>query len=125
MGKLLFERESFELRGAVYEVYQELGCGFLESVYQEALEYELDIRRVPFVAQPELQIYYKGSMLNQKYVPDLICFNSIIVELKAVKELLPEHTAQLHNYLKATGLRLGFLVNFDSHPKVEITRIIL
>ncbi|CCK78348.1 GxxExxY protein [Desulfobacula toluolica] len=125
MGQLLFEEESFAIRGAVFEVYREMGSGFLEHVYQECLESELSSKGIPFVSQPELTLKYKGKQLRQTYKPDLICYETIIVELKAVKAIAPEHKAQVLNYLKATGLRLGLLINFGSHPKVQIERLIL
>jgi GxxExxY protein len=102
-----------------------MGCGFLEAVYQECLEKELVKRGVPFVAQEELQISYKGHLLKQTYRPDLVCFDEIIVELKALSKTTGEHQAQVLNYLKATGKQLGLLVNFGSHPKVTIERIVL
>jgi GxxExxY protein len=120
---ILFKDESYAIQGAVFDVYREMGCGFLEAVYQECLEKELDIREIPFIAQQELRLVYKGSPLKQVYKPDFICYDKIIVELKAVKEIAPEHKAQLLNYLKATGLELGLLVNFGAYPKVEIVRI--
>ena len=120
---LIFEDESYQIRGAVYEVYREMGCGFLEAVYQECLEKELRSRRIPFEAQKPLPIWYKGEELALKYVPDLICFNRIIVELKAMKDIYPEHKAQLLNYLKVTGLELGLLVNFGAYPSVQIIRL--
>ena len=122
--ELVFKEESFAIRGACFEVYREKGCGFLEPVYQECLEIELKLRRVPFKAQTALRLEYKGHTLQQKYVPDFICFERIIVELKAVTELTDEHRAQVHNYLKATGLRLGLLVNFGHYPKIQIERIV-
>jgi GxxExxY protein len=121
---LLFETESYAIRGAVFEVYREMGSGFLEAVYQECMEKELRNKKIPFAAQPELLLNYKEERLEQTYRPDFICFEAIIVEIKAVKALCDEHRAQLHNYLKATGLRLGFLVNFGHYPKVEIERIV-
>jgi len=124
VGDLLYERESYDIRGAIFEVYKEKGCGFLEPVYQECLEKELRLRGLPFVSQCELRLTYKGEPLTQTYKADLIC-HEIIVELKAVKEIAPEHRAQVFNYLKATGLRLGLLVNFGHHPQVEIERIVL
>ncbi len=99
-----------------------MGCGFLEAVYQESLEKELRRQNIPFVAQPELQIMYKGEPLKQVYKPDFICYTQIILELKAVKEIAPEHQAQIINYLKATNLKLGLLINFGSHPKVQVER---
>ena len=125
MTELIFEEESYQIRGAVFEVYREMGCGFLEPVYQECLEKELHNSQVPFVPQRELILHYKGDRLNQTYKPDFICFDSIIVEIKAVKELANEHRAQVYNYLKATSMKLGFLVNFGHYPKVEIERIVL
>lgn len=113
------------IRGAVFEVYKEMGCGFLEAVYQECLEKELSKRGIPFVAQQEIQLMYKGEALRQTYKPDLICYNKIILELKAVKDIAPEYKAQVINYLKATNLKLGLLINFGSHPKVQIERLVL
>ena len=121
---LLYENESYEILGACFEVYKDKGCGFLEAVYQEYLEIELELRRIPFKSQPDLNLSYKDRALKHVYVPDLICFDLIIVELKAVSGLSDEHRAQLHNHLKATGLRVGLLINFGHHPKLEYERII-
>jgi len=121
---LLYEEETYSIRGAIFEVYRETGCGFLEAVYQECLERELRTEGIPFIAQQELRLMYKGEELEQTYKPDFICFEKIIVELKAVKEIADNHRAQLHNYLKATGLKLGLLVNFGHYPKATIERII-
>ena len=123
--KLLFKDEVYVVQGAIFEVYREMGCGFLEAVYQECLEKELHLRNIPFVSQKELNLAYKGQPLEQRYRPDLICFDKIIVELKAVSALANEHKAQLFNYLKASNLRLGLLVNFGHYPKAQIERIIL
>lgn len=123
--KILFKDESYQIQGAIFEVYREMGCGFLEAVYQECLEKELQRRGIPFVAQPELALSYKGVPLKQIYKPDFICFGKIILELKAVKEIAPEHKAQVFNYLKATGMKLGLLANFGHYPKAQIERIIL
>ena len=123
--KLIFEDETYAIRGAVYEVYQTLGAGFLEGVYQEALELELTARGIPFQAQAEIPVCYKGTRLHQTYRTDMVCFDKIILELKAVKQLLSDHSAQLQNYLKATGMKLGLLINF-SHPNgAEIRRIVV
>lgn len=99
---LKYEEESFRIRGAVYEVYREMGSGFLEAVYQECMERELTRQSIPFTAQAELRLEYKGDRLNQLYRPDFICFEKIIIEIKAVKELCNEHRAQVHNYLRAS-----------------------
>ena len=120
----LYKEESYLIRGAVFEVYREMGCGFLEAVYQECLEKELRRQNIPFIAQPMLELMYKQEKLQQNYKPDLICFDKIIVELKAVQEIGDMHLAQLHNYLKATNLQLGFIVNFGHYPKANIERII-
>ncbi len=125
MSELLYEKESYAVRGAIFEVYGEMGSGFLEPVYQECLEREFKIQAIPYLDQRELRLFYKNEPLEQIYKPDFICFDKIIVELKSVRELAPEHKAQLVNYLKATGLRLGLLVNFGSYPNVEIERMVL
>ena len=122
---LLFEKETYIIRGAIYEVYREMGCGFLEAVYQECLEKELTRLGIPFAAQQVLPLSYKGASLKQVYKPDLVCYEKIIVELKAVTNLTGEHKAQLLNYLKATGLNVGLLANFGCYPKAVVERIIL
>jgi GxxExxY protein len=122
--ELKFADDSYRIRGAVFEVYRETGCGFLEAVYQECLAKEFRAQGIPFVAQPELILHYKGEPLVQTYRPDFICFDRIIVELKALSDLNNEHRAQVHNYLKATGLELGLLVNFGHYPRAEIERIV-
>jgi GxxExxY protein len=101
-----------------------MGCGFLEAVYQECLELELASREIPFRPQDTLDLRYKGRALEEKYIPDFVCFEQIIVEIKALKQLCDEHRAQVHNYLKATGCKLGLLVNFGHYPKVEYERIV-
>jgi GxxExxY protein len=121
---ILLKSESYALVGACFEVYNEKGCGFLEPVYQECLEIELGLLGIPFRAQPGLELTYKGHHLKQRYVPDFICYSQIVVELKAVTALADEHRAQVHNYLKATGHRLGLLVNFGHYPKLEYERIV-
>lgn len=120
---LIFEEETYAIRGAIYEVYKTLGTGFLEAVYQEALELELAARGMPYKSQSEISINYKGKRLRQTYRADIICFDKVILELKAVKQLLPEHAAQLQNYLRATGTKFGLLVNFCSPNGVEVRRI--
>ena len=124
-NEILFRDECYAIQGAVFDVYREMGYGFLEAVYQECLEKELKSRGIPFIAQKELRLFYKGEELSQFYKPDLICFEKIIVELKALRELTGEHRSQVLNYLKSTGMRLGLLVNFGCHPKAAVERIIL
>ena len=125
MSNLIYEDETFAIRGAVFEVYKEMGCGFLEAVYQECLERELKLRNIPFVAQAVLKLEYKGEALTQIYKPDLICFDAIVVELKAISATSGEHQAQVLNYLKATRKRLGLLVNFGCYPKATVDRLVL
>ena len=122
--KILFKQESYLIAGAIFQVYKELGCGFLEAVYQECLEREFLQQKIPFIAQKELKLYYKGNLLKQNYKADLICYDKIIIEIKAVKVLNPIHQAQLVNYLKASDFVLGLLVNFGSYPKVEVKRMV-
>jgi len=116
---IIYKIESFDIMGACFEVYKEKGCGFLEAVYQECLEMEVGDRQIPFKAQLPLSLTYKGRPLKSKYAPDFICHDKIVVELKAVTALNDEHRAQLHNYLRSTGMKLGLLVNFGHYPKLE------
>ena len=124
MSDLLLKDECYRVMGACFEVYKDKGCGFVEPVYQECLEIELEIQTILFRAQQQLPLHYKGRPLKQIYIPDFICFDQIILEIKAVSKLCDEHRAQVHNYLKATGYRLGLLVNFGHHPQVEWERIV-
>ena len=124
MPAILFKEESYRIIGASFEVYNELGSGFLEGVYQEALAIEFLSQGIPFSAKQELELRYKGQTLKCKYEPDFICHGSIIVELKSAGELVDRHRAQVYNYLKATGYRLGLLVNFGSDPKLQYERIV-
>jgi GxxExxY protein len=117
--EIVYREESYRVIGACFEVYREMGCGFLEPVYQECLELEFGLQALPFKPQAELMLSYKGKPLKQKHFPDFLLFDKIVVEIKAVTELTKEHHAQVHNSLKATGYRLGVLVNFGSHPNVE------
>ena len=96
------------------EVHKELGCGFLEAVYQEALGREFNTQGIPFRAQPVIEIFYKGKPLNKVYQPDFVCYEEIVVEIKAISNLSGIEEAQLINYLKATGLKLGLLINFGA-----------
>ena len=121
----LFQQEGYDFMAICFEVYRELGHGFLEEVYQESLEMELTERGIPFTAQPKLQLFYKGKPLKKTYEADLIVIGEIIVELKAVKAIVPEHDAQLINYLRATKKRVGYLVNFGAHPLLEWRRRVL
>ena len=124
MADLIYKEASYEINGACFEVYKEKGCGFLEDVYQECLEIEFETQGIEFVAQHPLQLEYKKHPLRKKYIPDFICFEKIIVEIKSVTEITNVHRAQLQNYLKATGYKLGLLINFGHYPKVQIERIV-
>lgn len=112
MEKFYYKEESYAIRGAVFAVHKELGCGFLERVYQDALEYEFKERGIPYEREKEIPIKYKGKPLGEPYRADFVCYGKIIIELKALAELENVHRAQVINYLKATGMKLGFLVNF-------------
>lgn len=105
-------RETYKIIGAAMEVHRTLGMTFLEAVYQETLEVEMTKRNIPFIPQHKIQIKYKDVLLNQYYIADLFCYDKIIVELKAVSTVLLEHEAQIINYIHATGMKLGMLLNF-------------
>jgi GxxExxY protein len=109
---LLYKDESYKIIGACMEVHNTLGCGFLEAVYQEALAIEFEKRGIPYIREAELNIEYKDTVLSKKYNADFICYDKIILEIKALSELISVHQAQVINYLKATKLKLGILVNF-------------
>ncbi|MBV5341172.1 MAG: GxxExxY protein [Deltaproteobacteria bacterium] len=115
---LLYKSESYNIIGAAQEVHRVLGHGFLEPVYQEALAIEFRERKIPFEKEKELKIIYKGQELNKQYQADFVCYESIIVELKALSQLTTEHDSQVLNYLKATGYSLGLLINFGESSLV-------
>lgn len=117
--------ETYAIRGAIFEVYKEMGNAWREEVYQQCMERELSMRGIPFDAKKPLVILYKGRPIEKTYEPDLLCYGDIIVELKAVERLGDEHRAQLLNYLRITKSPLGLLVNFGSYPQVEIERFVL
>ncbi len=121
---LLYPDECYKLVGAAFEVYNELGSEFKEPIYQEAYEYELNLQNIPFVAQPELSVDYKGHRLEKKYFADIISDEKIIVELKVLEKITPREESQLLNYLRASNLRLGILINFGHANKLEWKRII-
>jgi GxxExxY protein len=125
MAELIYKEESYAIMGACFNVYKEMGCGFLEAVYQECLEIELEFQKIPFEAQKELRLKYRERLLKKTFVPDFICYGKIIVEIKAVSNLVNDHRAQIQNYLNATNYTLGLLVNFGHYPKVESERFVL
>ena len=112
MQEIIYEKESYKIIGACISVHKELGCGFLEAVYQEALSIEFRNHRIPFEQEKSLDIQIKNIKLNKKYLADFICYDKIIIELNVVNAFTVEHEAQLLNYLKASGLKLGMLINF-------------
>jgi GxxExxY protein len=116
--------ETYRILGACFEVYNEMGCGFLEPVYQECLELEFRHEQIPFESQKTLKIIYKGDELEKRYQPDFICYESVVVEVKAVSRTTGEHRAQLLNYLHAANLDVGLLVNFGHFPKLEYERLL-
>lgn len=124
MPELIYKEESYAIMGACFSVYKDKGSGFVEPVYQECLAIELAHQKIPFIAQHSLDIYYRGQKLEHVYKPDFVCFDKITVEIKAVNALAKEHRAQIMNYLKATGYKLGLLVNFGHYPKIESERIV-
>jgi GxxExxY protein len=125
MTELIYKEESYKIIGACFEVYKEMGCGFLEPVYQECLEKELTLQGIPFDAQKIVELNYKGQKLDKIYKPDFLCFDKIIIEIKAVSKLNNEFRAQIINYLNATNMRLGLLINFGHFPKIEHERYVL
>ena len=122
---ILYEAEFYKIMGACFEVYNTMGRGFLEAVYQECLEIEFTRRGITFASQHRLPIFYKGQRLQQFYKADFVCYDKIIIEVKAVSQLIDEHRAQAIHYLRATGLRLAILVNFCASPDLQHERIVL
>lgn len=125
MNDELFKEEGYQLMGAAFEVYNEQGSYLSEDIYQASLEQELAARGLPFDPHRQLDVFYKGIKLDPTFIPDLVVFDEIIVELKAVKKLLPEHEAQLINYLAITGKKVGYLINFGHQGSLEWKRIVL
>ena len=122
---IIYRQESYEIIGAAYDVYNKLGHGFLEAVYQEALEIELKKREIPYEREKDLKILYDGIELKQSYKADFVCYDKIIIELKAVSSLDDAHHAQVYNYLHATGFKLGILLNFGCSNGLETKRIVI
>src|ERR1700682_1441420 len=123
MTEIICKEESYAIVGACFEVYNNKGCGFLEPVYQECLAIEFNLQNIPATPKPLLTLSYRDRVLTQPYQPYFVCYQKIIVELKAVSALCDEHRAQLLNYLNATGFELGLIVNFGHYPKLEYERI--
>lgn len=125
MTEIIYPEESYAIMGACFEVYKEMGPGFLEGVYHESLELEFQIRGIPFRSKQSLPLFYKGQQLKTAYEPDFICFDKIILEIKAVSMVGDAFRAKVKHYLKAAGFRLGLLINFSHTPKLEYERIAL
>ena len=118
LNNVIYPQESYNIIGAVMKVHRELGPGFTEKVYQEALEIELRERNIPFRREVELHASYKNIVLNSTFIPDFICYDKIIVELKAVTELNDIHRSQAMNYAKVAGMHLALLINFGGSSLV-------
>lgn len=125
MSKLILGDETYAVIGAAIEVHRELGPGFLEKVYHEALQLELGARSIPYEVEKPIGIEYKGQRLSQRYLADLVCYEKIVVELKALKQLSGREDSQLLNYLRATGLRVGLLLNFGGSSTLEHRRLVV
>jgi GxxExxY protein len=121
---IIYKEESYKVNGAIFEVYRQMGSGFLEAVYQECLGREFHARGIPYHSQKDLPLMYKGERLSQTYRVDFVCYDKMIIEIKAVKNILNEHRAQVFNYLKSTGFHLGLLANFGHSPLATIERIV-
>ncbi|MCB0282657.1 MAG: GxxExxY protein [Calditrichae bacterium] len=121
---LIYKEEVFNIIGAAIDVHKHLGSGFLEAVYEEALSIESRERKIPFQTQKELAVFYKGKKLSKCYYADFVAYDKIIVELKCIPRLTSKEEAQIINYLKVTGLKLGILINFGSVNKLEWKRFI-
>jgi GxxExxY protein len=124
MTHIVHKDESFKVMGACFEVYKLKGCGFTEPVYQECLALEFTLQEIPFVPQPILELEYKGARLTQTLRPDFICYDKIVVELKALPFLIDLNKAQVINYLNATKYLLALLVNFGHYPRLEWERFV-
>ena len=124
-NKIIYPEESYKIMGACFNVYKEMGPGFLEAVYQECLEIEFEYQKIPYEAQKQLKLSYREKVLKRSYSPDFVCYNKIILEIKTVSKLTDGDKAQVFNYLKTTKFKLGILVNFNSFPSLEYIRIVL
>ena len=124
-GKQPYSEEGYALMGAAFEVHNEIGGGLAEEIYQQSLEIELELRGIPFWSKHEIPVFYKQRELKKRYVPDLVAFEKVIVELKSVSALLPEHEGQLMNYMRVSKSPIGYLINFGPIGKLEYKRFIL
>lgn len=122
--ELIYKSESYAIIGACFAVYKDKGCGFLEPVYHQCLEIELEVQGIPFLSKPPQTLQYRGRTLVQMFSPDFLCHEKIILDIKAVSALVDEHRAQVLNYLAATGCKLGLLVNLGHYPRIEYERLL-
>ncbi len=122
MSRIIYKEESYKIIGACFEVYKNKGSGFSEAVYHECLKLEFTLQEIPFVSEPKIFLEYKGTILENYYKPDFVCYKKIIIELKALSNLIDENRGQTINYLKATKFSLALLVNFGHYPKLEYER---
>jgi GxxExxY protein len=123
--ELLFRDEVYAIVGAAMEVHREFRGGYLEAVYQEAMELELGWRGIPFVPQAEILLKYKGYPLKKRYIADLVCYERVLVELKVMERMTTREEAQLLNYMHATGFRVGLLINFGDPGRLDWQRYVL
>jgi GxxExxY protein len=121
----MLKQEGYDLMAAAFEVYNQLGYGMAEEIYQQRLEIELRLRNIPFLTKRELAVFYKGQQLETRYKPDLFVFDALVVELKAVSELVPEHEAQLFNYLRIAHQPVGYLINFGHKGELQWQRFVI
>ena len=121
----IYKDEGYKFMAAAFEVYNDRGYGLAEEIYQECLEIELALRGLSFRAKAEIKCFYKGRELKKRYIPDLLVLGCLVVELKAVTELAPEHEAQLLNYMRIARQPVGYLVNFGHKNTLEWKRFIL
>ena len=121
----MLQDEGYRLMGAAFEVYNELGYGMAEEIYQQSLEIELSLRNIPFHTKRELPVFYKNRMLDTLYRPDLLVWDAIVVELKAVSDLVSDHEAQLFNYMRIARQPVGYLLNYGKKGELEWKRFIL
>jgi len=124
-GELLFKEEVYAIVGAAIEVHRHLKGGFLEAIYQEAMEIELAERGIPYCPQADVEVFYKGKLLKKKYIADVICYGRILVEIKVMQSLTTREEAQLLNYMNATKMKVGLLINFGDHGRLDWKRFVL
>lgn len=118
-------QEGYDLMASAFEVHSELNEGLAEEIYQESIEWELHLRDIPHTSKEQLSVFYKGHQLRKKYIPDLFVFDEIVIELKAVKELLPEHEQHMVNHMRITKSAVGYLINFGPMKRLQWKRYII